>query len=206
MLAGNRPSRASRATALLALGALSVHELRYLLAYGGDAQQAMASQGHGYLGELTPAVAVLALSALFGRLVASALGRRTSSPRRRPLRQSTAAFAAALGAIFAVQELVEGAVSTGHPGGLAAIFANGGWIAVPLALAVGLMAASVDRVLGGAERALLRRSGRAWRRRLPRPSALRGARPGLAVVTATPAPLAFGLARRPPPAPAASGF
>lgn len=194
-----RPAPALRATALLALGALAVHELRYALAYGSDAGQALARQGHGYLGELAPALFVLALSAILGRLVAAALGRLREDARAQSTARHTAlAFAAALAAIFCAQELAEGVVFAGHPGGLAAIFAHDGWLALPLALAVGFVAALADRLLAGAEH-VLRHVRR--RLRLPRPVAAAGpkrhpgARP-LATLT-----LAFGLARRPPPAP-----
>ncbi len=197
-----RPTAATRAFALLALGALAVHELRYLLAYGGQAQSAMASQGHGYLGELTPALVVLALSALCGRLAAATLGRGIHAGRRRSILRSASAFVAALGMIFAAQELVEGALFAGHPGGLAAVFGGGGWLAAPLALAVGLLAACADGLLAGTERVLMRRAARP-RQRLPRPAGARGPRPGSAFHFPAPAPLAFGLARRPPPAPSA---
>ncbi len=195
-----RPAAATRAAALLALGALVVHELRYVLAYGGEAQRVMASEGHGYLGELAPALVVFALSAICGRLAAAALGGRGASAARRPVLRSTAAFAAALGAIFAGQELIEGAMYAGHPGGLAAIFGAGGWIAVPLALLCGLLAALADRALAGAEDALVRRAARG-RRGLPRPSPARGRRPGRGFRLPQASPLAFGLARRPPPVP-----
>ena len=195
-----RPAPATRAAALLALGALAVHELRYLLAYGGQAHSAMMSQGHGYLGELAPALVVLALSALCGRLATAALGRPMATGGSRPLWRAAAAFAAALAAIFAAQELVEGAVFAGHAAGVAAVLGGGGWLALPLALAIGLITAVADRLLAGTERALL---AQARRRRRPR-----GAR---ALVLAKPhsridfalRPLAFGLARRPPPAPPA---
>ena len=193
-----RPTPALRATALLALGGLAVHELRYALAYGSGAGQALARQGHGYLGELAPALFVLALSAILGRLVAAALGRLREDVRASSAARHTAlAFAATLAAIFCAQELAEGAAFAGHPGGLAAIFAHGGWLALPLALAMGFVAALADRLLAGAEHVLI---GRVRRRcRLPRPVAAAGPkrRPGarpLATLT-----LAFGLARRPAP-------
>ncbi len=45
--------------------------------------------------------------------------------------------AAALLGIYACQELVEGLVSHGHPSGLAGVFGAGGWVSIPLALALG---------------------------------------------------------------------
>ncbi len=159
----------------------------------------MASQGHGYLGELTPAIVVLALSAILGRLGAAASGRRPDPGRGAWIGRSAIAFAVALAAIFAVQELVEGAVFAGHSGGAAAVFGGGGWLALPLALVVGLLASLADRVLAGAEAVL---AARGRRRRVgdvgPPPGA-----PASRVESLL-RPLAFGLARRPPPAPVAS--
>ena len=48
-----RPSTL-RVTAFLLVAALGVHELRYVLAYGGRASDELAHQGHGYLMTLTP--------------------------------------------------------------------------------------------------------------------------------------------------------
>ena len=48
---------------------------------------------------------------------------------------------AALVAIFAGQEFLEGLFATGHPAGLAGIFGYGGWWAIPAALCVGLVLA-----------------------------------------------------------------
>jgi hypothetical protein len=195
-----RPAAATRATALLALGALAVHELRYLLTYGGKAHSAMMSQGHGYLGELAPALVVLALSALCGRLATAALGRPIATGGSRPLWRTAATFAAALAAIFAAQELVEGAVFAGHAAGVAAVLGGGGWLALPLALLVGLITAIADRLLAGTERALLAPVRRRRRRRDPRALVL--PKP-YSRTTFVLRPLAFGLARRPPPAPRA---
>ena len=54
-----RISLRSRAAALLPLAALAVHDLRYRLAYGGDAGHELARQGHAYLGIAKPLVGVL---------------------------------------------------------------------------------------------------------------------------------------------------
>ena len=48
---------------LLPVVALVVHELRYVLAYGEEADAALAKQGHGYVDSLAPwLVLLLALS------------------------------------------------------------------------------------------------------------------------------------------------
>ena len=54
-----RISLRARAAALLPLAALGVHDLRYRLAYGGDAGHELARQGHAYLGIAKPLVGVL---------------------------------------------------------------------------------------------------------------------------------------------------
>ncbi len=196
MLRLARPTPAARAGALLALGALAVHEVRYLLAYGSQAHQAMASQGHGYLGELTPALVVLAASLIAGRLLAAWAGRGADAPAHAPARWP--GFAVALVAIFSVQELAEGMAFAGHASGLAAILSRGGWIALAVAPAIGWVCARADRLLAGTERRLRRRARRRGRRRLPRPAASAGA-PQDPLDLLRLRPLALGLARRPPP-------
>ena len=51
-------------TALLSAGALAVHELRYRIALGDDASSALASSGHGYLGLVTPLIALVTMLGL----------------------------------------------------------------------------------------------------------------------------------------------
>ena len=53
------------------------------------------------------------------------------------------ACSAALVAIFATQEFLEGLFATGHPAGLVGIFGFGGWWSIPAALCVGLVLAAV---------------------------------------------------------------
>src|SRR5213080_572900 len=137
--------RLARRASLLALGTLALHQLRYALAYGGDASSALAHQGHSYLGDVAPLLVALALSLVCARLVAAALGRLGADPDRSPGRGAeTVAFAAALLAIFLAQELTEGVLAAGHPGGLAAVLPHGGVVALPLALAIGAVIAAVD--------------------------------------------------------------
>ena len=132
--------------------------------------------------------------------VAAAIGRLgAGSARRASWRTEWVSFAAALLAIFSAQELTEGALTAGHPGGLAAVLANGGGIAVPLAFAIAAIVAWADRALSGAERSLLVRARRPTRSvRRPHASPLPAA-PAVPILATR--PLAFGLARRPPPAP-----
>jgi hypothetical protein len=191
-----RPSRLLRIASLIMLGELAVHELRYVLAYGDQASAELSRQGHGYLVDLGPILVVAATALILARLFAAATGAIDDGRPRRGLLVSCAGFAAGLLATYSTQELAEGVFATGHPHGLAGVFGGGGWIAVPLALAIGGLAALLDRALDRAERGLASRARR--RPRLPRPTN-----------SNTPAQppriplelegLAFGLARRPPP-------
>ena len=183
-----------RAAALVALGALSVHQLRYLGAYGGDAGRELAAQGHGYLGQLTPLVIALALAAVAGCLVRAALTGRTGRGRGRL--GSTAVFAVAILATFAAQETVEGILFAGHLDGLGAVFGGGAWLAVPLALALGFASALLDASLGRLESAL---AALAPARRRVRRGFAAGRRPRTIFLPRI-SPLALGAARRPPPA------
>jgi hypothetical protein len=60
----------------------------------------------------------------------------------------------ALVAIYVVQESLEGALAGGHPAGIAAVFAGGGWTALPLALLIGGLIALLTRGARAAEGAL----------------------------------------------------
>jgi hypothetical protein len=192
-------SRTARAAALLSLGALAVHELRYVMAYGSRAQEALAQQGHGYLSDLGGALVALALATLLATLLAGTLAppaRRADQRAGTAFGRTAAQYALALAAIFCAQELIEGALMSGHPEGLAAILAHGGWVAMPLALAAGALCSLACLVLRGVERTLARlTSGRPPRR----PMALakpHGAPARLPLVALN---LGFGFARRPPP-------
>ncbi len=194
-----RTSRTARAASLLSLAALAVHEFRYLFAYGPRAGEALANQGHAYLSDLGGALVTVALATLLGTLLAGTLAPATRRPGQSAgaFRRTAALYALALLAIFSAQELTEGAVATGHPAGLAAILAHGGWMAVPLAVAAGAVCSLVCLALRGVERTLARR---APRRRAPgRPPALAEPHTAPARLPLASLNLAFGFARRPPP-------
>ncbi|HEY7075092.1 MAG TPA: hypothetical protein VH418_06975 [Solirubrobacteraceae bacterium] len=170
-----------RTASTLAACAYAVHSLRYLLAYGSHAQGELQRQGHAYLAAAPVLLtALLALGA--GELLrAAARGERAASESP-PLVRAWASAGAALLAIFCVQELLEGMLAAGHPAGLQAVAAGGGWLAVPLSGAFGLLAA----VLGRGARAVLERGAplllalpqpepRRLSRPAPRPVARRGA-------------------------------
>lgn len=190
--------RRLRSTALLALGALGLHQLRYFIAYGHDAPSALEGAGHGYLMQVAPLLVAIAAAAVLASLALPALLRVTGIPARLGGVVPTAsAYAAALLAVFSLQELAEGALFAGHEPGLAGVLAHGGWVALPLAAVLGLATALIARLLDSAEHKLVRALARPQLARAPRrleSTAPHGARRPLASF-----PLSFGLARRPPP-------
>ncbi|HEX2358467.1 MAG TPA: hypothetical protein VHH72_01490 [Solirubrobacterales bacterium] len=187
-------ARRVRLASVLALGAFAVHQLRYLAAHGGDAGGSLAHSGHGYLGAIAPLLAGFALAAL----AATALAARFAGPHgKRRSGAPVVAYGVALLAIYAGQELVEGALSTGRSDGLAALFADGGWMAIPLAFIFGAVAVAVIRALEGVEAVLVLLSRRPRRPLAPRSQ---GDRRPAERLTLLLTPLGFGLARRPPPA------
>jgi hypothetical protein len=143
-----------RSSALLAAGALALHQLRYALAYGPQAGRALREQGHAYLEPVTAAVISLLIVLAAVALHRLASGAQAHGPGRR-LRRLWAAATVSLLTVFAAQESVEGLLSAGHPGGAAALLANRGWIAVPLAAAIGLLIALALRGARGVAAAAL---------------------------------------------------
>src|ERR1051325_4030860 len=99
-----------RGILLLPAAAFLVHQLRYSLAYGSQASQALAAQGHSYLKSPAP---WLVLLVAFGagsfllRVAAAFAGRRGRRPARRLLELWSISTGALL-AIYVLQELLEG--------------------------------------------------------------------------------------------------
>jgi hypothetical protein len=186
----------ARAAALLGLGALALHQLRYLLAFGPASGEALHREGHGYLAQTIPILVALAAAVIAATLLLGALrgGRRAA----RSGVWSAFFYAGALLAVFATQELAEGALAPGHPAGIAGLVSGGAWVAAPLALALGAVVAVAERLLDRADAALALALAPGDP---PRPSPEPG--PPAMAIPRTPlaaAPLAFGIARRPPPA------
>lgn len=127
-----------RAAALLAAGSLAVHELRYAAGYGSEG----AVSGHGYIAWLAPLVA-LALAAAFGAWI----GRLGRDGAHRPTLTWFGASASLL-ATYVAQETLEALVAGGHP----SLMAHGGWIAAPIAIAVGGLLALMLRGARAADR------------------------------------------------------
>jgi hypothetical protein len=184
--------------ALVPAAAFAVHQLRYWLAFGGHAGALLQAQGHSYLHSLVPwLVLLIALAAgAFLRTLGRAFGGDYTLPRY------TLSFvglwllcAAALVAIYAAQEFLEGIFAAAHPWGLAGIFGYGGWWAIPAAIAVGLVLAAAFHGARWALHEVAERHRR--RRRRPRrivvtPIARDAVRPRLV-------PLADGWSGRGPP-------
>ena len=132
--------------ALLPAAAFAVHQLRFMLAFGGAAGAALQRTGHSYLHSLVPWIVLLVGLVLGGFLRAAgrALAGQRSLPRYAlSLTGLWALCTLALVAIYVSQEFLEGLFATGHPAGLAGIFAYGGWWSIPSALCVGLVVASL---------------------------------------------------------------
>jgi hypothetical protein len=183
----------ARLAAILALGAFAVHQLRYLIAFGSSSSEELARQGHGYMAAWLPILGVFTISAMLGTLIRGRFGARLAQAS---LSRRAAIFAAALLAIFVTQESLEGVLAAGHPGGVAAVLGYDGWSAVPLAAAIGFVAALLARALEQVEIAIGARRTIPVLPRAPRKAG--SARPAAAVSRTLDA-LAFGLARRPPP-------
>lgn len=123
-----------RLVVLLSFGSMLVHELRYLAAYGDAADAALSEHGHAYLDLVIP-LAGLLLAAVSGQLLWLFAGRHPgASGARRPM---AATLTLALLSIHTGQEWLEGALASGHPGGLEGVFGHGGWITPQLCALVG---------------------------------------------------------------------
>ncbi|MGZ8665757.1 MAG: hypothetical protein ACXWZM_01455 [Solirubrobacterales bacterium] len=191
----------ARTAALIAVGAFAVHQLRYLAGYGGAAGSELSRQGHGYLSGALPILAAFLLSAVAAGLLRAFFvrggGRSGAGVPPVSLARRAALFSIAIAAIYACQESLEGALSAGHPAGVAAVLAHGGWVALPLAPVLGVLGALLDRGLSTLEVAI---AGSHGPRRVRRERTRSAAAPrSIRFVPLAAAPLAFGIARRPPP-------
>ena len=144
---GSRLRRArATSTALVPAAAFSVHQLRYLLAYGAGASQELARTGHSYLHSVAPWVvlaAALGCGVFLRRLGRAFAGRTSAADYSVSFAGLWLACVATLVAVFTLQELVEGLLATGHASGLAGVFAYGGWWSIPASACVGLVLAAV---------------------------------------------------------------
>ena len=179
---------ALRPATVVAAGAIAVHQLRYLVGYGGEAPQALQNQGHAYLDALIPLLALLGGLTLLATVLAGMAGASQRPSRGVPMVRALI-YAGAILAVFGAQETIEGVLVAGHPGGVAALVAHGGLIALPLAVGFGWVVWAAVRGLEALEEQL--RAPAAQRRRPRRTSAFHPA------VSAIPAPAAIAGAAGP---------
>jgi hypothetical protein len=180
-----------RVASILAIGAFALHQLRYLLAFGGSPS---AEHGHGYLADLLAPLAVLVLAASLATLVRGTEGASTTGAS---LGRRIVVFAVGLLAIYTGQEALEAILTGGDPVGVATAVAGRGWVVLPLALGIGALAALLLGALEAAEHAIaFAHQKRPIRSRAP---AVRGRALPARRLNLPSIPLAFGLARRPPP-------
>jgi hypothetical protein len=183
-----------RFVALLGAGTFGVHQARYALGYHEEASRALAQQGHAYLIAAGPLVAGAVMLALAGLVRRLARGAGAPAPGLRAL---WPAATVALVVTYAVQESVEGALAAHHPAGAAAFLAHGGWLALPLAVSVGLAIALAMRGASVAAELRAQRARRPWR--APLPAAPSSLAPLDVVVSPRPGAALARAARGPPP-------
>ncbi len=131
-----------RAGLLMPLAVLAVHQGRYFLAFGAHTPARLRADGHAYLGSVIPFAvlsASLGLGVLAGRMVRAWQGRddRSGAQGKNATLRTWVLCVLILLGLYCAQELTEGALAASHAGGLAGIAGSGGWLAVPLAIAVG---------------------------------------------------------------------
>jgi len=158
----SRLSLRLRSAALLLAAAFAVHDGRYALAPDG----AESASAHGYLALAAPLVAFALALAGGCFLAVLAVAGRAGPPAAAPAGRLWGPATGLLVLTFLGQEWAEGLLSAGRPDAPLAALTGGGWVALVLAPAAGLL---VALVLRGADSAL--------RRAAARPLLLR-ARPG----------------------------
>lgn len=179
-----------RVAAALLPAALVLHEG----AYGFAGSREIGA--HGYLAAILPLIALVGGSLLMAALLLPALRPRADVGGTAALRPFSIALA--LITLFAVQEGTEIVLLGGGLGQLVALLASS-WLLLPLALLLGAGGAAIVAALERAGAEIARRLGvcgeplgHRSRARVPRLRPAQARRH-------TFSPLAFGLARRPPP-------
>ncbi len=151
----SRLAHRGRIVVLLALGAWLVHQLRYTFALSHESAAHAEAHGHEYLSLTGPllfaAVALATTSWIFSLT-------RERSPREHSLSAAAIWLRASLAllVVFCVQETAEGLFSPHHPQLVEGIFGSGGWIAVPLSVAVAGVIALAMRGARAAREAVAR--------------------------------------------------
>ena len=180
--------RTARLAAVLLPASIVLHEGAYALVGGG------LLGAHGYLELAVPLAFALAASLALAALLLPAIGVRGEGAERwAPL-----AIAAALAGIFCVQELAEALLFGGGWTGFAASAAVA-WLVPPLALLLGALSSATVLSLAVAGELIASLAARSASRRVQVEAVWRPS-PLPFVPVAACAGLAFGFARRPPPA------
>ncbi|MGH2987507.1 MAG: hypothetical protein ACRDLO_12585 [Solirubrobacterales bacterium] len=185
----------ARAVLLLLVGALVMHWLCYLPRAGAGGSGA-AEVAHSYLLALTPGLIAVAITAVAASLLAPFALRRPPLTGADSVERRAARHAAALLAIFLVQEAGELLPAGEATSGVDAVVGPAGWLALPLAFGLGLLAALVARRLDRVEQLIAGALAATSARHGCEPAVLPAAPRTTPLATLS---LAFGLARRPPP-------
>lgn len=136
-----------RAVTVLAAAAASLHELRYLVGYSGQADEALAGQGHAYLahaGSLIGVLLAVAVALFLRRLRRASVGAEVTG-RASPFLRLWLVASLGLVVVYIGQEGIEGLLAPGHPAGLAGIVGHGGWTAFVFAPLLGAVVALLVR-------------------------------------------------------------
>jgi hypothetical protein len=170
MRALNNPRwRGAFAALMMPVATAAVHQLRYVVAYGGHAGRVLSRQGDGYVAPLIPWLIGISALGLGGLLLLAA--RALCAPLSAkvwPRRRLTVLWAGATVVVLAgylMQESLEVLLGDAHRALLPLAFGGGGWIVAPLSVAVGFLWALVAR--GAVEVLALARRRRAARARHP---------------------------------------
>ncbi len=157
-----------RAVALLAVGALGLHELSYWLIDGA----APGGHAHSYMPLAAGLVTVVLLLACagFARTLVHAMRGIEDEGHPPPLRVLWPLATAALLTVFALQEWVEGWVSAEHPTGIAHVAGHVGIKGLALGVLIGAAIALLLRGARTAVGAIARRRSPRRRRRTPVPA------------------------------------
>jgi hypothetical protein len=166
-----RANSVLRATGLLAIGAIVLHQAGYRL--GGAGHGALGGHGHGYMPmAIALAVVVLGFACFnFAGSLWRALHGVHDDPAPPSFRRLWPTFSIALLMVFSLQEWIESWVAPGHPSGASHVAAHVGWIGILLAVVLGALAGALLRGAHSATCLLARRHASLRR---PRPASRRG--------------------------------
>jgi hypothetical protein len=135
-------ARSARSAAMVAAGALLVHQVRYAVA---SPEIARPEAGHAYLASAIPVVVILVLAAVTAIVRRLAAGNGPNGRRPSTLRL-WAAMSATVLAVHLAQESIEAVLAPGHVSLAASLTGAGVWAAVVAAISAG---AAIALALGG---------------------------------------------------------